>query len=58
MLTQLRAMYREMPGMVLTIPQACRLMHSDDSIIRSSFETLVAQGFLRQVRPGRYALAE
>ena len=42
------AEYREMPGLLLTLPQASRLWNTDLTAIRVVLELLVARGSLRQ----------
>jgi hypothetical protein len=42
------AEYREMPGLLLTLPQACRLWNTDLATVRVVLELLVARGSLRQ----------
>ena len=40
--------YLEMPGLSLTIPQACRMWNIDRDLCTRAFERLVACGFLKQ----------
>jgi hypothetical protein len=44
--------FREMPGLSLTIEQACRLWGCDAATCRGAIETLVAGGHLRWTRNG------
>lgn len=57
-MSEIRAHYREMPGLVLTRAQACRLFAIGETEIVVAFTRLVREGFLRQVRADRYALAD
>ena len=50
----IRAEYREMPGLKLTLPQARRLWNLADEECASVLEELVAEGFLRRTREGSY----
>jgi len=43
----IRAEYREMPGMCLTVAQAARLFNIDPGACARALETLVADGTLR-----------
>jgi hypothetical protein len=49
--------YREMPGLILTLPQAARLFGLRDVTCRVLFTDLVRQGRLRQLKDGQYAAA-
>jgi hypothetical protein len=49
-----RAEYREMPGLTLTLPQARRLWNLADEECAAVLEDLVAEGFLRRTRDGAY----
>ena len=60
--TRIVAEYLEMPGLNVTIPQACRLWNIDRPRCTQMLDTLLATGFLRKsgecyVRAdgGRYA---
>ena len=50
----IRAEYREMPGLKLTLPQARRLWNLADEECAAVLEDLVAEGFLRRTREGAY----
>ncbi len=50
----IRNEYREMPGMHLTLAQACRLWQQEPSVCQGVLEALVAEGFLRRTRGGGY----
>jgi hypothetical protein len=45
--------YREMPGLALTLGQACRLWGCDGTTCRVAVEILVTQGELHWSRDGR-----
>jgi hypothetical protein len=45
----MRAEYGEMPGLVLTIPQAARLWTAEPVVCVQALESLVRSGFLRRV---------
>ena len=53
LLARIRGEFREMPGLSLTIDQACRLSGCDAVTCRQIIETLVAEGQLRWSRDGR-----
>lgn len=44
---RVRGEYLEMPGLQLTLPQACRLWSVDPAAGRQLLDTLVAASFLR-----------
>jgi hypothetical protein len=46
--------FLEMPGLQVTLPQACRLWNTDTATSLAMLETLVAQAFLR--RSGQHYL--
>ncbi len=46
--TRIVGEYLEMPGLNLTIPQACRLWNLDRDACTQMLDTLVATGFLRR----------
>lgn len=45
----IRAEYREMPGLSLTLPQAVRLWTAEPAACAEALNTLVRSGFLRRV---------
>ena len=45
---RVRAEYREMPGLCLTLPQACRLWQIEAGATAAILDGLVAEGFLRR----------
>jgi hypothetical protein len=53
----IRAEYREMPGLNLTLPQAIRLWTADPGTCAETLDALVRKGFLRRVG-GRYVRAD
>lgn len=54
----IRAEYLEMPGLKLTLPQACRLWRLDDLTSSALFGALVDAKFLRQTHTGAFVRAE
>ena len=46
--------YREMPGLALTMAQACRLWHLDRQTAEALLSGLVAKGTLTRTRDGAY----
>lgn len=54
---RVRAEFREMPGMALTLPQASRLFGLDDEECRAVMERLVSTTFLRRTKTGAMMLA-
>jgi hypothetical protein len=58
LLSEIRAHYREMPGLVLTRRQACRLFAVGEAEVVRAFTNLVREGFLQQLKADRYALAD
>jgi hypothetical protein len=55
---RVRAEYREMPGLSLTIRQAERLWGLEPSACRALFDVLHASGFLRRTSNGGYVRAD
>jgi hypothetical protein len=55
---RVRAEYREMPGLCLSLAQAARLIGLDRPICSEVFRALVHEGFLRETSRGHYVLAE
>ena len=53
---RIRAEFLEMPGLKLTLPQARRLWHLDETSCRHALTALAAEGFLYQTRTGAYVL--
>lgn len=56
LLAHIRSEYDEMPGLRLTIPQACRLWQLDDTTCRAVLERLVVERFLYRTRDGAYGV--
>jgi hypothetical protein len=54
---RIRAEYREMPGLSLTLPQACRFWQIDEPTCARILETLVDQGVLRRTPRGAFVVA-
>jgi predicted RNA binding protein YcfA (HicA-like mRNA interferase family) len=55
---RVRAEYREMPGLCLSLAQGARLLGLDRPICTDVFRALVREGFLRETPRGSYVLAE
>jgi hypothetical protein len=58
LIERVRAEYREMPGLCLSLRQATRLLGLDRPICSDVFHSLVREGFLRETPRGDYVLAE
>ncbi len=54
----IRAEYMEMPGLTLTLPQACRLWRLDDLTSSALLSALVEAKFLKQTHAGAYVRAD
>ncbi len=54
LLVRIRAEYREMPGLQLTLSQACRLWQIDAALCETVLQTLVERGFLIVRHDGRF----
>lgn len=54
LLARARGEYLEMPGLRLTLAQACRLWQLDEALCGRVLERLVREGFLRQTDTGFY----
>jgi hypothetical protein len=54
LVARVRGEYSEMPGLRLTVSQACRLWHVDVSTCEMLFEALLREGFLYKTRTGAY----
>lgn len=54
LLHRIRGEYREMPGLRLTLPQACRLWQIDPATCARAIETLTAERFLHRLDDGAY----
>ena len=55
LVARVRAEYSEMPGLRLTVSQACRLWHVDVSTCEMLFEQLVREGFLYKTEKSAYS---
>ena len=51
---RVRGEFGEMPGLRLTLPQACRLWQLDPSTCESVLRSLVSDGFLLRTPDGAY----
>jgi hypothetical protein len=54
LIDRVRGEYREMPGLRLTLPQACRLWQVAGPACESVLEALVNEGFLLKTSQGAY----
>lgn len=54
LLTRVRGEYLEMPGLRLTLAQACRLWHMDVQTCTAVLDDLLSQRFLHQTHDGSY----
>ena len=54
LLARVRAEYREMPGLQLTLAQACRLWQIEPATCEHVLVTLVGEGFLGVRADGRF----
>jgi hypothetical protein len=54
LVARVRGEYCEMPGLRLTVSQACRLWHVDVSTCEMLFEQLVREGFLYKTEKSAY----
>jgi hypothetical protein len=54
LVARVRGEYCEMPGLRLTVSQACRLWHVDVSTCEMLFELLVREGFLYKTETSAY----
>ena len=54
---RIAAEFREMPGLVLSIPQASRLLGLDEAACERILTTLVREGLLRRRAGGAYGCA-
>ena len=51
---RIRAEYREVPGLCLTIPQACRRWRIEERLCGAILQELVADGFLARRDDGAF----
>jgi hypothetical protein len=54
LLSQIKGEYREMPGLCVTLSQACRLWHLDRQTCNTILDELVRDHFLRQTPKGLF----
>jgi hypothetical protein len=54
---RVRAEYREMPGLCLTVQQGCRLWQIDAGTCTRILDVLVAESFLRRTATGAFITA-
>ena len=52
---RIRAEFEEMPGLILTMPQASRFFGIDKDLTRSVMDQLVSSAYLRWTRDGAVA---
>ena len=52
---RIRAEFEEMPGLILTMPQASRFFGIDKDLTRSVMDHLVSSAYLRWTRDGAVA---
>jgi hypothetical protein len=54
LLSRIKGEYREMPGLCITLSQACRLWHLDKDTCNDLMDRLVHDHFLRQTPKGLF----
>ena len=54
LLIRIRGEYREMPGLRLSLSQACRLWHLDRATCEAALHALVHEHFLHQMQDAAY----
>lgn len=54
LLSRVRGEYREMPGLRLTVQEACRLWQIDARVCEVVLQELVAGGFLKRTNDGAF----
>jgi DNA-binding GntR family transcriptional regulator len=52
--SRIRGEFTEMPGLKLTLAQACRLWHTDESAVQAALDALVAEGFVTRTTSGAF----
>ncbi len=55
---RIRQEYYELPGLILTLPQAQRLFALDPVACKTALAALVVAGFLRRTTSGKYVQSE
>jgi hypothetical protein len=58
LVARVRGEYREMPGLQLTLAQACRLWQMDVATCQMVLDQLVGERFLRKTNNGAYTEME
>jgi len=56
LIRRVRGEYLEMPGLSLTLAQACRLWQMDMRTCQAAFDALIAERFLGRTRDGAFVL--
>ena len=56
LVARIKVEYGEMPGLQLTLAQACRLWDVDTALCEAALDGLLRDGFLHRTREGRYVL--
>ena len=56
LIRRVRGEYLEMPGMSLTLAQACRLWQMDAPTCQAALDMLIAERFLGRTRDGAFVL--
>jgi hypothetical protein len=56
LIRRVRGEYLEMPGLSLTLAQACRLWQMDTHTCQAALDTLIAERFLGRTRDGSFVL--
>jgi hypothetical protein len=54
LIDRIRGEYREMPGLKLTVAQACRLWQIDRATCEATLDRLIHEEFLCQIPGGAY----
>jgi hypothetical protein len=52
--SRIRGEFSEMPGLKLTLAQACRLWHTDERAVQAALEALMAEGFVTRTASGAF----
>jgi hypothetical protein len=58
LIERIQSEYREMPGLSLTAPQACRVWHLDALRCTAVLDALVQAKYLHRTRSGTYVRSE
>ena len=54
LLDRIRGEFREMPGLKISITQACRLWNLNEEVCRDALDALIAEGFLLRTPSGGF----